>query len=283
MLLGVLAAVVVGVLPASAPAARIGYRTLIPGAHGGDVRTVQVLLRRVVAEPITVDGEYGPQTTAAALQFETANALGINGRLTRGEQRLLRTFSTQTLTERRVARAAEQAAATDPAAAPAPAPATLAAPAAPVAPATAATPAPAATPVVPGAVATLNPDGTATAPAGAPPVVAAIIASGNEIATKPYVYGGGHRTWIDTGYDCSGSVSYALHGAGILAASAPSGDFMTWGDPGPGAWVTLYSHESHMYMVVAGLRFDTSGAKPSRWQTASRSSTGFTVRHPPGL
>lgn len=277
MLLGALVAIAAGVVPASAPAARIGYRTLIPGAHGSDVRTVQVLLRRVIAQPITVDGEYGPQTTAAALQFETANALGMNGRLTRGEQRLLRTFSTQALVERRAARAAEQAASTDPAAAAPVVPA-----AAPVAPAT-----PAATPVTPvaapTAAATLNPDGTATAPAGAPPAVVAIIAAGNEIATKPYVYGGGHRTWVDTGYDCSGSVSYALHGAGLLTASAPSGAFMTWGDPGPGAWVSLYSHESHMYMVVAGLRFDTSGAKPSRWQTASRSSAGFTVRHPPGL
>jgi cell wall-associated NlpC family hydrolase len=277
MLLGGLVALVAGAAPTSAPAARIGYRTLIPGAHGSDVRTVQVLLRRVVAESITVDGEYGPQTTAAALQFETANALGMNGRLTRGEQRLLRTFSTQTLVERRAARAADPAAATDPAAA---------APAAPAAaPVAAATPGPTpVTPVAPPtATATLNPDGTATPPAGAPPVVAAIIAAGNEIATKPYVYGGGHRAWVDTGYDCSGSVSYALHGAGLLTASAPSGAFMTWGDPGPGTWVTLYSHESHMYMVVAGLRFDTSGAKPSRWQTAQRSATGFTVRHPPGL
>jgi peptidoglycan hydrolase-like protein with peptidoglycan-binding domain len=271
MLLGGLVAIAAGLLPASASAARIGYRTLIPGAHGSDVRTVQVLLRRVVAEPIVVDGEYGPQTTAAALQFETANALGLNGRLTRGEQRLLRTFSTQALAEERAVRAVEQTAAADPAAT-----APAAAPEAPV------TPVAAPVAAAPG-IATLNPDGTATAPAGAPPAVAAIIAAGNEIATKPYVYGGGHRAWIDTGYDCSGSVSYALHGAGLVTASAPSGAFMSWGDPGPGTWVTLYSHESHMYMVVAGLRFDTSGAKPSRWQTAQRTSTGFTVRHPPGL
>jgi cell wall-associated NlpC family hydrolase len=271
MLLSGLAAVVVGGIPASASAARVGYRTLIPGAHGSDVRTVQVLLRRVVAEPIDVDGEYGPQTTAAALQFETANALGINGRLTRGEQRLLRTFSTQSLAEKRAVRAADEAAAADPAA-PAPAPAPVAAAPAPVAPVAA-----------PAATATINPDGTATPPAGAPAVVAAIIAAGNEIATRPYVYGGGHRTWVDTGYDCSGSVSYALHGAGLLAASAPSGDFMTWGAAGPGQWVTIYANQPHMYMVVAGLRFDTSGAKPSRWQTAQRSGDGFTVRHPPGL
>ena len=88
---------------------------------------------------------------------------------------------------------------------------------------TATTPAPAAE--VPGEKAVLNADGTATAPAGAPPEVKAIIASGNEIASKPYKYGGGHGRWVDSGYDCSGSVSYALHGAGLLDQSMPSGGF----------------------------------------------------------
>jgi peptidoglycan hydrolase-like protein with peptidoglycan-binding domain len=275
----VVCGLLVAVLATAGPAhaTKIGLRTLIPGAHGKDVQTVQVLLNRVVASRISVDGEYGPQTTAAALEFETVNKLGMNGRLTRGEQNLLRTISTQVLTEKRAARALPTTA--DSPAVPVD-PTATAAPTPTPAPAT---PTPAPTPAAPTGVATLNPDGTATPPPDAPPVVAAIIAAGNQIASTPYRYGGGHQNWVDTGYDCSGSVSYALHGAGILAASAPSGAFMNWGDAGPGTWVTLYSNQGHMYMIVAGLRFDTSGAKPSRWQTAPRSSAGFTVRHPTGL
>ena len=260
---------VVAAGPASA--APVGLRTLIPGAKGDDVRTVQSLLRQLMAERIAVDGIYGPQTTEAARRFEIANALGVNGRLTRGEQRLLRHFTREARAERRAAAALERAAAASAPAAGAADPAAPVAPAAPTAPGSAT------------ATAVLNPDGTATAPPSAPPAVHAIIAAANEIATTPYRYGGGHRTWVDTGYDCSGSVSYALHGAGLLTASAPSGAFETWGDPGPGTWVTIYAHKTHMYMVVAGLRFDTSGARPSRWQTAQRSADGFTVRHPPGL
>jgi peptidoglycan hydrolase-like protein with peptidoglycan-binding domain len=250
----VLAALAAVVVPASADAAPVGLRTLIPGAHGSDVRTVQVLLRRVTDEQVSVDGAYGPQTTRVARQFEVSNALGVNGRLTRGEQRLLSHFADLALADRRVQAAA------------------------PEVPVVAAVPPPA-----PTAAATLNPDGTATPPPGAPPAVAAIIAAGNEIASKPYRYGGGHRDWIDTGYDCSGSVSYALHGAGLLAASAPSGAFETWGDAGPGTWATIYARKDHMFLVVAGLRFDTSGARPSRWQTQMRAGDGYVVRHPSGL
>ena len=113
----------------------------------------------------------------------------------------------------------------------------------------------------------------------------AIIAAGNRIAKKPYVFGGGHGKWNDVGYDCSGSVSYALHGAGLLAQSMPSGSFESWGDAGPGQWVTLFAKASHIYMVVAGIRFDTSGRSiaGTRWQADMRSSAGYVVRHPPGL
>jgi hypothetical protein len=132
---------------------------------------------------------------------------------------------------------------------------------------------------------TVGPDGIAVVPAGAPPVVQAIIAAGNRIATKPYIYGGGHGVWEDKGYDCSGSVSYALHGGGLLAQSMISGEFMTWGAPGPGTWVTVYANGGHMYMVVAGLRFDTSGQRGAgtRWQADMRSGAGLSVRHPDGL
>jgi cell wall-associated NlpC family hydrolase len=135
----------------------------------------------------------------------------------------------------------------------------------------------------PVAPATLLADGTASAPAGAPAAVAAVIAAGNRIASLPYRWGGGHRTWEDTGYDCSGSVGYALHGGGLLDATSDSSGLMTYGDPGPGAWITIYANPDHVYMVVAGLRFDTSGANPSRWQLAERTGEGFAVRHPPGL
>lgn len=140
-----------------------------------------------------------------------------------------------------------------------------------------------AAPAPPSAPATLLADGTAAPPPGAPAVVAAVIAAGNRIASLPYRWGGGHASWEDTGYDCSGSVGYALHGGGLLDASATSGELASYGQPGPGAWITIYANADHVYMVVAGLRFDTSGARPSRWQTAPRSADGFVVRHPAAL
>ena len=123
-------------------------------------------------------------------------------------------------------------------------------------------------------------------PGGALPVrVRRIIAAGNRIAGKPYKYGGGHGQWEDSGYDCSGSVSYALHGAGYLSSALTSGGFMSWGSPGRGRWVTIYAAPGHVYMVVNGRRFDTTGRSESgsRWQAGDRSSAGYVVRHPPGL
>ena len=136
-----------------------------------------------------------------------------------------------------------------------------------------------------GPKAVVGDDGLATAPAGAPPLVQAIVAAGNKIATKPYKYGGGHGKWEDSGYDCSGSMSYAFHGAGLLDEALDSTGFMSWGEAGKGEWVTIYAKGSHAYMVVAGLRFDTSGRanQGTRWQADMRSSAGYTVRHPEGL
>ena len=128
--------------------------------------------------------------------------------------------------------------------------------------------------------------GRCRAPAGGLPLrVRRIIAAGDRIAGKPYKYGGGHGRWNDSGYDCSGSVSYALHGAGLLDSALTSGGFMSWGAPGKGRWVTIYANPGHVYMVVNGRRFDTTGRDESgsRWQSRSRSSAGYTVRHPPGL
>jgi hypothetical protein len=128
--------------------------------------------------------------------------------------------------------------------------------------------------------------GQAETPYGAPERVARVIAGGNAIASFPYIWGGGHGSFVDQGYDCSGSVSYALAAAGLLGAPLTSGRLARWGAPGPGRWITIYANAGHVFMYVAGLRFDTSGrAGPlgSRWQTAPRSLAGFTVRHPPGL
>jgi hypothetical protein len=142
-----------------------------------------------------------------------------------------------------------------------------------------------ATTVTPTPTATVGPDGLAVAPAGAPAQVVALIAAGNAIAALPYKYGGGHKSFEDTAYDCSGSVSFALHGAGLLDETLDSTGLARWGEAGPGAWITIYAHKTHTYLIVAGLRFDTSGQKKAgtRWQAAPRSSRGFKVRHPAGL
>jgi cell wall-associated NlpC family hydrolase len=132
----------------------------------------------------------------------------------------------------------------------------------------------------------LTKDGLAQAPSNAPQTVRAVIAGGNSIADFPYVWGGGHGSFQDSGYDCSGSVSYALAAAGLLDRPLASGPFMKYGEPGRGKWITIYSNPGHMFMVVGGLRFDTSGRsgkRGSRWQAAPRSFNGFVARHPPGL
>jgi hypothetical protein len=116
-------------------------------------------------------------------------------------------------------------------------------------------------------------------------IVARVVAAGNRIASKPYKYGGGHGRWSDSGYDCSGSVSYALHGGGLMSMALDSSGFMRWGSPGRGRRITIYANPSHVYMVVDGRRFDTTGRTEtgSRWQWRQRSSAGYVVRHPPGL
>jgi cell wall-associated NlpC family hydrolase len=133
--------------------------------------------------------------------------------------------------------------------------------------------------------ATALPNGIALPPLEAPDAVRQIIEAGNVIARSPYKWGGGHGRWLDRGYDCSGSVSFALAAAGLLNAPLDSGRLMSWGEPGRGRWVTIYSNRGHVFMVVAGVRFDTSGARRtgSRWQNAMRPTAGFVARHPPGL
>ncbi len=133
-------------------------------------------------------------------------------------------------------------------------------------------------------------DGIAMAPASAPAVVQQAIWAANAIVGKPYRYGGGHRKGFkDTGYDCSGTISVALNGAGVLDSPLDSSSFMRWGEAGKGDWITVYTNPGHAFAVIAGLRLDTSaandpsGLKGPRWRPALRSTRGFRARHPDGL
>ncbi len=129
-------------------------------------------------------------------------------------------------------------------------------------------------------------DGTIPIPSGVPEAVQRVVAGGNAIADFPYIWGGGHGSFIANGYDCSGSVSYALAAGGLLGAPLVSGDLASWGEPGPGRWITIYANAGHTFMDVNGVWFDTagrSGPYASRWLVSTPSLAGYTVRHPPGL
>jgi hypothetical protein len=144
-------------------------------------------------------------------------------------------------------------------------------------------PPPAAAPL---ASAAMNSDArTAMAPAGAPAQVVAAIDAANRITRKPYKWGGGHGRWRDSGYDCSGSVSYVLHAAGLLKQARDSSGLMSYGERGGGDWITVYAHGGHAYMVIAGLRFDTSGRgeEGPRWRLEPTSARGYVKRHPASL
>jgi hypothetical protein len=132
--------------------------------------------------------------------------------------------------------------------------------------------------------------GLARAPAGAPAAVRGAIRAGNALQALPYRYGGGHDTFVDDAYDCSGAVSYALHGGHLLGAPMDSTELESWGEPGPGAWITVYANPDHAFVVIAGLRLDTSAAADPdgdqngpRWRPAARDTADFVVRHPTGL
>jgi hypothetical protein len=235
-------------LPLSLPAvadAKLGDRAPLKTGMRGHDVRVLQDFLTRAGERTGIDGRFGPATRRAVRAFEREQALSTDGVMTAEDIAALRRVVEGGASPRSTGAAV----------------------------------------TVPGPVATIGPDGLAVAPAGAPPQVQQIIAAGNEIAGKPYKYGGGHGTWDDTGYDCSGSVSYALHGAGLLDDAMPSGSFTTWGEPGKGQWVTIYANGGHMYMTVAGLRFDTSARRSvgGRWTEETRPSSGYTVRHPEGL
>jgi cell wall-associated NlpC family hydrolase len=235
----------------------LGDRTpLVVGLKGHDVKVLQDMLTRA-GHRAAIDGIFGTGTKRAVRSFERAQQRRVDGRFDADDVTVLRDV---------VANGSAVSSSANLTGGTAPTEEQVRR-------------------VGPGMAATVGSDGLAVAPAIAPPVVKEIIAAGNRIATMPYRYGGGHGNWDDTGFDCSGSVSYALHGAGLLAEAMPSGSFTSWGDAGPGQWVTIYANGGHMYMVVAGLRFDTSGRSQagSRWQADMRSEKGYTVRHPSGL
>jgi hypothetical protein len=145
-------------------------------------------------------------------------------------------------------------------------------------------------PSSPTSIATVLPDGKASIPPGAPYAVTRAIQAANRIHRRTYIWGGGHRSFKAKGYDCSGAVSYVLHAAGLLSSPLVSGQLAFWGVPGPGSWITVYANKTHTYMVVAGLRYDTSprgetvnqGRGP-RWRYTMRTGFGFAVRHYAGL
>jgi len=130
-------------------------------------------------------------------------------------------------------------------------------------------------------------DGEAIPPPGAPAAVKQVIHAANEIRHRPYIWGGGHRSWLSHGYDCSGAVGYALHGAGLLDTTMVSGQLEIWGEAGPGRWITVYANREHVFMVVAGLRFDTrgdpDGVSGPRWHRGWADPLRFEARHPTSL
>ncbi|TML07873.1 MAG: hypothetical protein E6G41_03625 [Actinobacteria bacterium] len=215
------------------------------GMSGHDVKILQDFLRRDRIHT-SVDGQFGTGTQRSVRAWERSNDRTVDGVVDAGDIATLR---------QEVEGGDDPTVATQP------------------------------TRLAPGDRAQIDGSGLAIAPASAPQQVKDIIAAGNAIAHKPYRYGGGHGRWDDSGYDCSGSVSYALHGAGLLNTQLTSGQFESWGAAGAGQWVTIYANGGHVYMYVAGLRFDTSGlsADGTRWHTDTRSSSGYVVRHPDGL
>ncbi|HEY5053262.1 MAG TPA: hypothetical protein VII45_07610 [Solirubrobacterales bacterium] len=138
-------------------------------------------------------------------------------------------------------------------------------------------------PLTPGETAGFISESEASAPASAPAAIQSAISAANSIATTPYIWGGGHGSFEDSGYDCSGATSFALHGGGFLESPLDSTGLETWGEPGPGKWITVYANAEHAWMMIAGLAFDTVGGPGPRWHSSPVDSPeGFIARHPPG-
>lgn len=229
---------------APATAASYGERTMRQGMSGADVKALQRHLTRAGVQT-AADGAFGPATKRSVKRFQRRNDRRVNGVVRPRLAKFIRRVGNRTQRQQQ-ADAGEQ---------PAPEPIERA---------------------------RVRRDGLAVAPESAPRRVKRVIAAGNEIAKKRYRYGGGHASWNDSGYDCSGSISYALRAGGFVKESRSSGRYMNWATRGRGKWITVYAHSGHAYMVVAGIRFDTSGLRQSgtRWHSDMRSARGFTARHP---
>ena len=244
--LGALAIIATAAVAAPVSAATYGSRTMREGTNGKDVKQLQRYLT-TAGFPTTADGAFGPRTARSVRRFERSDGRRVNGVVPPKDARAIRAEALEAESEQTEPVKETQSTETG--------------------------------------QARITSDGLAVAPADAPEPVKQVIAAGNEIAKKPYKYGGGHGDWQDSGYDCSGSVSYALHGAGLVSRPRDSGEFMSWGRSGRGEWITIYAHGGHVYMMVAGLRFDTSGRREdgTRWHDTRASTDGYAVRHPSGL
>jgi cell wall-associated NlpC family hydrolase len=216
------------------------------GMQGKDVKQLQRYLTGA-GYSTTADGAFGPLTAKSVRRFERADGRPVNGVVPRKDANAIEKAAMRAESEQ--TEPVEDTAPTET------------------------------------GRATITNDGLAVAPADAPEAVEQVIAAGNEIAKKPYKYGGGHGDWNDSGYDCSGSVSYALHGAGLLNHPKDSGELMGWRFSGRGEWITVYANSGHVYMKVAGLRFDTSGLDEdgTRWHDTRATREGYAVRHPRDL
>ena len=230
--------------------AAYGRRALSPGSRGADVKQLQRYLTKLGFR-VRADGVYGTATAASVKAFERSRHQRADGKVTTAEARLIKLL---------VAAVGDGGARFNPAAY-----------------------------YNPTAKARLSSVGrTAIAPNDAPQEVKDVIAAANQITSKPYRYGGGHGSWTDSGYDCSGAVSFALHGAGFLGQPLDSSELEIWGDAGAGQWITIEANAGHAYMIVAGLRFDTSSTgSPTtaddsgpRWRPEPRSARGYIARHP---
>ena len=251
--------------------AQFGTSTLRKGSHGHDVRVLQSWLTKL-GYKTSVDGSFGNGTLRSVRRFEKHEGLRVDGIMRPSDEQLMRKRLSGSSTDGKTERAPTAAAAERATAAATPAARTP--------------PAPSRLVTTPGPKARISSDGhTAVAPAGAPAAVQQVIAAANEITHTGYRFGGGHGSFEDSAYDCSGAVSHALHGANLVKSPLDSTDFESWGARGKGQWITVYANSGHAYVVVAGLRFDTSGSgeKGPRWRSAARSSSGYVARHPSGL